>query len=62
MITTRELAERAGVSQEYIRRLCAQGMLKAFKPGRDWFIHEEEADKFLRGRQKGQTETDNKTN
>jgi excisionase family DNA binding protein len=50
VITTRELAKRAGVSQAYIRRLCAQGILKATKPGRDWLIPDEEVEGWLRER------------
>ena len=48
MITTRELAEKAGVSQAYIRRLCVEGVLEATRPGRDWLIPEEEAERWLR--------------
>jgi len=58
MITTRVLAEKAGVSQEYIRLLCAQGILKAMKPGRDWLIPEEEAERWLREREEKQGRKD----
>lgn len=53
-ITTRELAEKAGVSQEYVRRLCAQGVLNATKPGRDWLIPDDEAERWLRERGRSQ--------
>ena len=49
---TRELAKKAGVSQEYIRRLCAEGLIKADKPGRDWLIPNDEAERWLREREK----------
>lgn len=38
-LTVAEAARRAGVSPEWIRKLCAQGRIKgAKKHGRDWAI------------------------
>jgi len=45
--TTRELAEKAEVTQAYIRQLCIAGRIKAEKIGRDWIISAREALKFL---------------
>ncbi len=50
-ITTRELAEGAGMDASHIRHLCREGRLKASKPGgRDWLIPHEEAQRWLRDR------------
>ena len=51
-MTTRQLAERAGVTQAYIRQLCIRGVIKAEKPGRDWLIPDEEAEHWLSRREK----------
>ena len=51
MVTPKELAEKAGVTPQYITQLCRAGKLKASKPGRDWFIPDEEAERWLRDRQ-----------
>jgi excisionase family DNA binding protein len=50
--TTRELADEAGrrgrpVSQEHLRQLCAEGELRAEKPGRDWLIPDWAAQRWL---------------
>lgn len=50
--TTRQVIEAAKkggrpVTQEYVRRLCAGGVIKAEKPGRDWLIPEQEARRWL---------------
>jgi excisionase family DNA binding protein len=36
--TTTELAEAAGVSNTYVRRLVREGQLEGKKMGRDWLI------------------------
>jgi excisionase family DNA binding protein len=43
MITSTELAERAGVTQSRVRQLCLAGKLPARKVGRDWLIAETDA-------------------
>lgn len=51
-VTTEQLARRAGVSREYIARLCREGGIEATKPGgRDWLIADEEAGRWLRERE-----------
>jgi len=50
-MTTRQLAERAGVTQAYIRQLCIRVVIKAEKPGRDWLIPDDEAERWLKERQ-----------
>lgn len=57
MITTSQLAESAGVSREYVRRLCTQGEIKAEKPGVQWLIPREEAERWLREREEQQGRT-----
>lgn len=55
MISPKQLAERAGVSPQYIRQLCREGKLRASKPGgRDWVIGSDDAERWLKARQKGQ--------
>ena len=49
-LTTKELAELAGVSQARIRQLCIDGVLQASKGGRNWFIQRTEADRWLASR------------
>ena len=34
-----DCAERVGLSGESIRRSCISGEIKAFKLGKQWFIH-----------------------
>ena len=49
--TTMELAQHAGVVQAYIRQLLIAGeKLKGHKRGRDWFIPDSEAQRWLRSR------------
>jgi excisionase family DNA binding protein len=50
-VTTKQLAQRAGVTNRRIRQLCAQGIIQAEKPGRDWLIPDEEAGRWLRERE-----------
>jgi hypothetical protein len=45
--TTKSLADAAGVSGTYIRRLLLSGKLDGTKLGRDWAITHEAAQKFL---------------
>lgn len=50
--TTAELASEAAkrgkpVTQEYIRKLCAEGRLQAEKRGRDWHIDDSSARNWL---------------
>ena len=40
VLTTKQAADRLGVSADYIRVLIARGTLKAVKHGRDWDIDE----------------------
>jgi len=38
-LTAKQAAEKAGVSDAWIRELCGQGRFPgAIQPGRDWFI------------------------
>jgi excisionase family DNA binding protein len=45
--TTSELAEQAGLTQNYVRREILAGRLQAIKRGRDWFISDKEARRWL---------------
>ena len=40
MLTTKQAAERLGVTPDYIRALIIRGQLVAVKHGRDWDIDE----------------------
>jgi excisionase family DNA binding protein len=50
-LTTRELADRAGVTPARVRQLILAGEIEAEKHGRDWLITEEEAGRWLRERE-----------
>lgn len=39
-LTTAMAAQKLGFHQAHIRRLCAQGVIKAQKIGQDWIIPE----------------------
>lgn len=39
-MTTAMAAEKLGMSQDYIRRLCQNGQIKAEKVGHDWIFTE----------------------
>ncbi len=41
LIGSQEAAERLGISQRRIRRLCQTGQIPARKIGRDWLINPE---------------------
>ncbi len=45
--STKQLAEAAGVTDAYIRRLLIDGRLDGYKLGREWLIPEEEAQRFI---------------
>jgi hypothetical protein len=50
-VTPGWLAKQAGISREYIARLCRGGVLRRTKPGgRDWLIDDDSAECWLRGR------------
>lgn len=51
MLTTAEVAERAGVTQEWIRYLAAEGRIQAQKIANRWFIPREAAEAYLRERE-----------
>jgi len=42
-MTTSEVADRAGVTYQYVCELCQQGKLQAVKMGRDWLIFRDSA-------------------
>jgi len=45
--TTKELAKEAGLTQAYVRQDILAGRLQAEKRGRDWFISDKEARRWL---------------
>jgi excisionase family DNA binding protein len=51
LYSTSELAEKAGVSAAYIRRLLAVGDLQGVKVARNWLISRQEAERWMRERQ-----------
>lgn len=50
--TTTELAEAAGVSSAYLRRIMLEGRLQAVKVDRQWFIGNQAAQDFLNRKEK----------
>lgn len=50
--TTKEVAERLGLSVAYIRQLCIAKRLQGRKLGRDWRVRESEVKRFELERQK----------
>jgi len=60
MLTTKQAAERLGVSPQRVRKLIQAGRIEATKFGRDWMITEEALAKHKplpRGWQKGRPRT-----
>ncbi len=47
MWTVKRLSEWAHQTPSYIRRRLREGFIKGDKPGRDWTIPDEEAEKYL---------------
>lgn len=45
-LTVREVATRLGIDTSLVARYCAEGRLRAEKPGRDWLIEPESVDEF----------------
>ena len=40
LLTSAMASKLLGFTQNYIRRLCGEGKIKAFKHGHDWIIEE----------------------
>ncbi len=55
--TTKDLAEAAKVSPEFVRQEIWAGNIEGQKVGRDWVILEEEAQRWLTERQAKQEKT-----
>lgn len=51
-MTVQELAEKIGVSIQYIRWVIRQGQIKARKHGNCWLIDKKSADAFVDARKK----------
>lgn len=47
MITIKEFADKANLSEDHVRALLRGGKLKGVKAGREWRISSTEADSFL---------------
>jgi len=50
LITTAIAARILGFSQDYVRRLCLEGEIKASKLGHDWLIYEKDIRNIKRQR------------
>lgn len=48
LLTLRQAAERLGVTPDTLRQQIARGVLKAEKLGRDWFVTQEEIERYER--------------
>lgn len=44
---TAELAREAKVTASYVRQLLVEGRMDGYKLGRDWFVPDEEAQRWL---------------
>ena len=49
-------SQETGYHQNYLSLLCRQGILKAFKAGRNWLIAREDLDGFVQNHQNGISE------
>lgn len=49
--TVPQLANKAGISQTYIKRLLATHKIPGYKLGRDWVIEDKDALAWLAGRE-----------
>lgn len=47
LYSTKEVANLADVTRNYVMKLCSSGSIKAEKVGRDWVIKVEEVRRFL---------------
>lgn len=56
--TTTQLAEMAGVDQSRIRQVILEGVLIAYKTGRDWLIPRDLGDQWLAAREEEQRAAD----
>lgn len=45
--TTKEIAEKVGLTPQHVRLLIRQGKIRAQKKGHDWWVDEEEARRFI---------------
>lgn len=50
ILSSSMVAEKLGFSQDYIRRLCLDGKIKAQKIGHDWVIYERDIKHLKRQR------------
>jgi excisionase family DNA binding protein len=50
MLTTKDAAERLGIKPRSVARLIQRKIMKAEKRGRDWFVSEEEIERYKRER------------
>ena len=51
MLTTSQAAVVLGIRYETVRQQIRAGRIKAIKMGRDWFIEQEELDRYSREHQ-----------
>ena len=45
-LTVAEVATRLGIGSDLVARYCAQGRLRAEKPGRDWLVDPASVERF----------------
>jgi len=57
-MSTRQVAERVGVTPEHVALLCRQGKLDAVKVGREWLVYEGSVMRWLRTRKMGRPRKD----
>ena len=50
--TTNDLAKKAGVDPATLRQYLIEGRIQGVKHGRDWAISDEEAQRYLKKREK----------
>lgn len=49
ILDTDDLSAEFGASHQTIRRMCADGILPAFKMGRMWYVRKDKLIKFTEG-------------
>lgn len=57
LMTSAQAAKKLGFTQDWVRKLCIEGKIRAIKPGHDWLIDEKDLKDIKRVRitKKGQT-------
>jgi excisionase family DNA binding protein len=47
LLTTKQVADKLGVSEGWVRMLCISGQLEGFKHGRAWAISPDAVERYM---------------